>query len=230
MENIFAHLSLETLHHAYLVPNAHEGTKAALFEFLKKENVTITENPDIYNATFSTFTVEDASILKSQQLLRGIGNGKKFFIIYFTAMTSEAEHALLKVLEEPARDVHFFFLTPQSATMKDTLLSRMQIIVGTFANEEIGNAKMFLEYAIQERLAFVTKFLKAFDDEEDTGKVRNASIKFLQGITSILYETNHDLVHTSPALFRELENCIVYLHDRGSSPKMLLEHIALMLP
>lgn len=67
--------------------------------------------------------------IRKQSSMSGAEKGKRIFIIFDAdAMNDEAANALLKVLEEPLDGVHFLLVTSRKEAMKQTILSRCQLM------------------------------------------------------------------------------------------------------
>ncbi len=67
--------------------------------------------------------------IRKQSSMSGAETGKRIFIIFDAdAMNDEAANALLKVLEEPLDGVLFLLVTSRKETMKQTIISRCQLM------------------------------------------------------------------------------------------------------
>lgn len=120
--------------------------------------------------------------------------GAKHFIIGFSSATVAAQNALLKVLEEPVSDTHFFVITPYAEAVLPTVRSRLVgirwgretnslIDVASFLKTTKGERWEMLKEIIEERSA--TKafaFLNTLEEElYQKGIEKNR--KSLEGVT-----------------------------------------------
>lgn len=73
-----------------------------------------------------SFGIDDAREIRRRAHLSSVA--KKFFIIATARITPEAQNALLKIIEEPPQETHFFIFTPFAGALLPTLRSRLQLI------------------------------------------------------------------------------------------------------
>lgn len=73
-----------------------------------------------------TFGIDDAREARRRAYLSSAA--KTFFIVSVEHTTSEAQNALLKIIEEPPKETHFFILAPSANTLLPTLRSRLRLI------------------------------------------------------------------------------------------------------
>lgn len=229
--NLSKQIDKDHPHHAYLLEGEQEQILPNLVSFLEEMGISCVGNPNVCQEFFDLFTIEQSRMLKERQIERG--EGKKIFIISAKFFTLEAQNALLKVFEEPAEDVHFFIITPKADVLLDTLKSRLVILrtdLNDFQNSELG--KDFLNMNKAERIKKVAKIIKDHESEENHSSLKTEAINLLNGIELALHEKtkNKTMTQDQINIFEELRKCRSYITDRGSSTKMLLEHIALLLP
>jgi DNA polymerase III delta prime subunit len=214
-------------HHAYCIPGDPSvciGLKAVLAH---THSIPQQANPDFFEQTFQTFTIDDARNLKSLHETRPIGpTGKKIFIVIMTGITGEAQNALLKLLEEPAEYAHFFLIIPSAHLLLPTVKSRLLIIgdgLKPASSEEVAaDAHKFIKASAAKKLDSIKKLM---DDISKEKKTRQDAIAFLDAIEAQVYrdkniKANHRTLE-SISLVRK------YIHDRSPSVKMLLEYMAL---
>lgn len=221
-----------TLHHAYCIEGDTEASVSALADFLNEAlGMNMRGNPDVWHAVFETFGIDESRELIERQSRKAISGGKKIFIIGTASITREAQNALLKVFEEPQGDAHFFLCVPSVEVLLPTLRSRMLVLSRDSSTEkkrnEHGaggriNPEAFLATPLPERLAL----LKGTVDSKD----KSQAMEFLNTLESALYVSPGAVENRPVAAFEEIMLCRGYLRDSASSPKMLLEHLALTLP
>ncbi len=227
------HLKKDALHHAYLLEGEIEMVFPKLVEYIESElSVIVAGNPDVIVETYSTFKFDDVGILKSRQGERAVGKGQKFFILQTDFFNLEAQHALLKVFEEPAVGVHFFILSPRIGAILDTLSSRLVHIVARdgSTNLDITLGKNFLKKTKSERLEYIAKIVKSHEGDDDSGTLRSEAISLVNSIELQLYSQIKisTITKKEQLIFKELSNARKYLSIPGASVKMLLEEIALL--
>ncbi len=218
-------LNKENLHHAYLLDGAFPAVLAELEEFLEGElGFAVKANPDFWLGEFETFGIDDGRKIKEMQSRTASSGDKKIFIISANFITREAQNALLKMFEEPTAGTHFFIITTNTNQILPTLKSRLQILSASRSSldakadaSRLDLEARFLKVSKAKRL----EFLKSTIEEKDKQK----AIEFLNGLEQ---ELAKDVKKYSFAL-EEIQKARGYLSDRGSSVKMLLEHIATIL-
>ena len=218
----------KTLHHAYLIEGDKDLILADINKFLQKEmDVAIKGNPDYWFGQFDNFGIDDSRELVARASLKA--PGKKFFIVAFNFITHEAQNSLLKILEEPTAETHFFLITPSSDHLVSTLKSRLVIIKGQRVAEGKGQTEgeKFVKASKPERLKMVKKIIDAIADEEASKAV---AITLVNEIEEALYRQFKKA--KSPALADDLQKIIELksnLFDRGSSAKLILEYLAVTI-
>jgi DNA polymerase III delta prime subunit len=196
-------------HHAYYIEDStslFDAYKAALRPFWSKK--------------FERFGVDEARELIALASLKNF-NAPTYFI-GAASITSEAQQALLKLLEEPQEGTTFVLLVPQGALLP-TVKSRMQAKQLEIERDETS-VKKFLGMSGKDRSAEIAKMLKDKDEEGTKEIVRD----FVNALEVELHKKIAD-----PKVRVALEDVAKvrdYLGDRSPSLKMLLEHLALSLP
>lgn len=227
----FADIRFDRLHHAYLIEGEREETLAALLVHLERIGIPSKGNPDVACEEYDAFLVEHARELRRRERYRSAGGGKKVFIVAFNTIMPEAENALLKTLEEPAAETHFFFVTRTAEALLPTVRSRMHTIRGEASDkgqERGGRAKQFLNGALSERMKMIDPWLRAKDEKKAEAK-EEVRI-FLDEIEFALRER---FGAADAGVAEHLGHVIrakTYLADRSPSLKLILEHLALTLP
>lgn len=202
------------MHHAYYI----EGP-GSWFDAYKEEL------KPYYARRYERFGIEEARELAALASLKNYTQA--VFLLGISALTSEAQQALLKLFEEPQKGTQFVVLVPHGILMP-TLRSRMM----HYPNLPQGSAlsarsnlavQEFFKSSGKDRSDFIAKLLK----EEDKEKVRD----FINALEAEVYKKSK--ARSDDALRQALEDIGMvrdYLRDRSPSLKMLLEHLALALP
>lgn len=228
----FADIRIDRLHHAYLVEGEREETLAALRDHLERIGIPPQGNPDVLWEEYDTLLLEHARELRQQQGYHSVGGGKKIFVVAFNAIMPEAENALLKTLEEPAAETHFFFVTRTAEILLPTVRSRMQVIKTRIrddrdAQQQNGRAKKFLQSPLPERMEMINPWIRA--KEEKKVQAKEEIRTFLDELEYALRE-NLDETGSNTAALKHVLHAKTYLADRAPSIKLILEHLALVLP
>jgi DNA polymerase III delta prime subunit len=185
--------------------------------FLKKQGA------DIEHFIFDQFGIDEARRLSDRSSLKPIERTTRDFLVQFSIITIEAQNALLKLFEEPPQSAVFHVVTKREDTIIPTLRSRLMAIdFEQFINdkqiEEI-EFKNFLALSMAERMDIISKKTKAKD------------VYWIEGLVA---EAEKMSIHEDTMHKKDLMDTVVflrqYLNTRGSSAKMLLEHLALNLP
>lgn len=207
----------------YLVAGS-EASISAVLNKIENSGISLVSNPNVYTRSYVHFGIDDALELRQRAHMKGIHGGLRTFIIHASAITTEAQNALLKTFEEPPADARFFLITPAPETLLATVRSRAQILivepVGTNSPIPVNE---FLAAAPAERVRMLEPLLeKGDDDKRDTGAI----ILFLDALERALALRDPD-ARTAEAL-RALYRARGYLGDKGALIKPLLESVALL--
>ncbi len=97
--------------------------------------------------------------IKKESAMTSAEYGKKIFIIFDSDMMNEAAaNSLLKVLEEPLPDTHFILATSRKDQVKQTILSRCQLIqCSSLSDDEICSALIERENLTEQQAMFLTR-------------------------------------------------------------------------
>ncbi len=218
MEILRSRFENNTLHHAYVIVGDIESLASEVATFSVETLEIGLNHPDYYQKIFDTFGVDEAREIKELAYLAPFGS-RRIFILGIPSITREAQNALLKLLEEPPKDVHFFLLAYSPEVFLPTVRSRVEVI--TMKSQETLDVSSFLSAKIDARLEMGKKLA----DEKDKAK----AVAFL----SSLEATIHQGKGSSEAKKQSLEAVLLaerYIRDPGSSVKQLLEYVALALP
>ena len=212
--------------HAYLIAGtAHAISSVA--DFLAQHGIELKHNPDVYVREYKGFGIEEARELRDRALTRAIAGPRRVFIVVSPGMTTDAQNALLKTLEEPSAGAIFFFIVPSPMTLLPTLRSRAQIlrIQTSRRSPDVVDAKTFLAATVQMRLDMLKPLYQK--DENDERDIRQA-LTFLNELELIVssQKINPHRSEGIAAVYRARK----YITDKGSLIKPLLEQVALLTP
>lgn len=182
-------------------------------------------NPDFSHRRISTWGVEDSRELKAFQSYRPINYPAKVFLLIADTITSEAQNALLKTLEEPSYDTHFFIFTKRLETFLPTIISRCRVVdlnKSFFDQELVDLVKSFLTSDLPERFVLSREILKKQEEKQSLG------IDFLNCLLEEF--CNNSIERQQTPVSDTITRMIVLANRRGSSLRLILEHLSLVVP
>ncbi len=215
------------LYHSYCLVGDCKETSDRIILYLEKDLKFKTKgNPDFWFGQFDILGVEESRKIKEAQSQRPTTGEKKIFIISANFVTEQAQNAMLKMFEEPTPHTHFFIISPSAKNFIPTLKSRTMFLdLESDETDSFIDAKEFLKSKYGKRLELIKKLSeKVSDDEESKIKV----INFFQSLQSEI--RNIFDIKQSAIWLEEIEKARLYGMEQSPSLKMLMEHIALLLP
>lgn len=218
----------ENLHHAYIIEGDKKDICPRLFTFFEEElQIPTRGNPDFIYQEFELFGINDARNLKELHYSKPVAGDKKLLVTVLGSITTEAQNALLKVLEEPVGHSHFFFISPSSDLFIPTIISRTEVlkkeVVADAALSE--EAYAYLRRTPVERLELVRNMI----EEKDSAKALSLLDKMEQVYEESLREGAGEQGRIREAL-EEIIRMRSYLRSKSASIKMIMEHLSLTLP
>ncbi len=227
----FSEFLPKDLYQSYIIECNPETTIKQLQMFLERKGYIDIGSPDLLCQNYDTFSIEDGRELKRRHSEKKVTNKKRVFILGIKFINHEAERTLLKILEEPSPNTHFFIMIPNALMLLDTIRSRAHIIKINDNNIINDNAKEFLLFKLKERLDYVSEIIKESNNDENSGIIRFKATSLINELEKIYYEEfKKDKNNTETQyLLGELEKSRDYLSLPGASVKMILEHIALVV-
>lgn len=202
--------SLTNLHHAYLLVSDPLTAEEVLHNFFEAEGEKLRGSPDYFIYSDELFGISEARSLSVSAIRKAFGTRKVFFIAP-ERITLEAQNALLKTFEEPVADTHFFLVVRDASVILPTLLSRVEV-VSLVAKENQEEAQKFLNFSLKERLSFVKKFIYQ----------EKSLSPFLDNLILVLKKEN-------PLKLEKVYKMRLVSDERGTSSRLILEHLALVL-
>jgi hypothetical protein len=204
-------------HHAYLIVGAPEAAKAAAWEAFALAEDEHIGSPDIHALDYELFGIDEARLIMQWASQTPVARAERIFIISAARILHETQNALLKLFEEPPRQARFALIVGHGSDIIPTLRSRFAVIEVETSQEAHSTDAFYALPTIGERMAYVTGLAQ----KEDGGASARA---FIDAIERDLYSRK------AWAPLREVEEVQRYAGRRGSSLKMLLEHLVLSLP
>lgn len=229
----FKNLFPEKLYHSYVIEGDPEALPFDLLRFLENSNHIEKQAIDTFVQVYDSFTIDDSKRVKEWHSEKGVSFGKCICIIGAKFINHDAERTLLKIIEEPSKDTHFFIIVPNSQILLDTILSRVHLIRIDQEKNKLDEkiAQDFLNSSKTKRIDMISKIINTHEEDIGSGGLRYTAIKLVNDLESIMYIKWKKNKDNSELLFslNELSKAREYLALPGSSTKMVLEHIALVL-
>ena len=210
--------------HAYLARGGGETLLSALKQLIA-DGVIREGSPDLFTQEYRQLTIDDARALSERAALRPLSNARRVFVIAAATLTSEAQNALLKTLEDPPANAFFLLIVPSPHMLLLTLRSRLISVQFDDGSQSVYSpidATEFLNTSPDKRIALLAPILEA--DERDVG----GALAFLSAL-EVLLEKKISLPEGRSGL-HAVYRAKAYITDKGSLIKALLEQVALLLP
>jgi len=214
------------LHHAHLFFGDRTALVKEIELFLSEQlSFSVHGNPDYWKENFSVFGIDDSRRITAIARRRAFSKARTIVVLCVDSLTIEAQNSLLKLFEDPVSQVHFFVITQKDIFLLPTLLSRM-LLVRTdnraVEHSDIEQGRSFISASIASRIKFLTPLF----EEKDKNTVRS----FLDGLEAALKEQFYKNKEMYAPVLRSVIQTRGYVPDRSSSLKMILEHIAHVIP
>jgi hypothetical protein len=217
----------DNLYHSYIIESDIENTHIHLIDFLKNKNIISQNSGDILFEKYNSFSIDDSQLIRDWHSKKNIDN-KRICIIDTKFINNEAEKTLLKILEEPKMNTHFFIILPDASFLLDTIKSRVHIIKVSRELEGDKIAEDFIKLKLSDKFDFIQKMTK--ETKENSSVVRSNTINLLNSLEAYIYKKfKNDKNKENISLLEELSKSKRFLSVPGSSPKMILENIAIMM-
>jgi len=215
------------MYHSYCIASkCKEGTDAVCL-FLQKDLKFKTKgNPDFWLGQYDILGVDESRAIKDAQSQKPTNGDKKFFIISANFITEQAQNAMLKMFEEPTPHTHFFLVSPSARNFIPTLKSRTTFM--DMKESEVDSyidTVNFLKIGYGKRLELIKKLSEKISDEEES---KIMVINFFQSLEQEIKKSYN--ITVSSLWLEEIEKARLYAMEQSPSLKMLMEHIALLLP
>lgn len=222
-----------SLHHAYFIENRSFEEVA---KDLQKIDFNWKANPDFWHLETESLSIDDARTIKDLQSQKPIAGERRVFVIETFAMTNEAQNALLKVFEEPTAGALFIVIAPSAHILLPTLRSRMLVI----SNEKTAVAspidtKKFIAAGAAKRIEMLKPILESKDAEGNKRADKKAAAAFLSALREECGKSVSRMSERSEfsrdgfAALEAIDEALLYLFDRSSSVKLLLENVSMSI-
>lgn len=211
-------------HHAYLVVGGRQAAR----------DLVDANGVDFHEWAVTSFGIEEARELRAKQQRTSVVS-KKIFLVMADSITHEAQNALLKTLEEPTANTFIFISVPSAQSILPTLLSRVVVIEIEAGESNLTSlAQDFLTAKISDRFDLIEQIIgKGLPGLPQTGHPDRArGREFVALLAKSFRQKFNPESWTKDQAFaaEELIKAEKYLSEPASLAKMILEHLALILP
>lgn len=230
-------------HHAYIYEGSLAELPALAADARERFGFAGEHHPDVHVRRVEKFGIDESRWLASAAALKS-ASGRALFVVGVGSITTEAQQALLKLLEEPQEGTTLVLLAPHG-TFLPTIKSRVleypieekqkrtgQTVLGSPVLRQTSggpdyfaqHVSAFLKASGKERSDIIAKMLK--DDDGARERVRD----FVNALEAEVARFNLDTNPKARAALQDIAMVRDYLSDRSPSLKMLLEHLAITTP
>ncbi len=221
-------------HQAFVIEAEEEkGIELALAWARQELGMKTEHNPDIVVLRYGLLAVDDARRVSELAAGAPFEGEHKVLIISASRAYHEAQNALLKIFEEPPPGTYLFLILPTLGGLLPTLRSRVQVLdapAGPTRSRIPDEAEAFLQ-ASREKRSLIIKKLTSGKDEDARREHRDEAIRIVNGIEAAAYAKLKDSSSTSlGALLSDISVLRGHLYDRSAPVRMILEHLALVIP
>ncbi len=201
------------------------GEKLAA-DFLGIKREELGSHPDFLRIKTSFFSIEEARGIRGHSGKSSFSGKGRAFMVQTDFFGLDAQNALLKTFEEPGGRCCFVLVTSAVENVIPTLRSRLtgvKLAPGkTSEGEKEEQARDFLSASVTKRLEMI----------KDIAEEKEKSARFINSLQSFLRkEMLSDISKPRIAdALSQTENCKKLLLTPGAMVKMILEHLAFVLP
>jgi hypothetical protein len=160
--------------------------------------------------------ISDVRSVIAQAQLRPTTSAGQVVVLATSFITNEAQNALLKLLEEPPDHTSFVLVVPIAFQVLPTLQSRIGYESVSHDSQSTTAWQVFVAATYAGRLQQIDSWHKSKDQQWLTAIAHGLHTMKLQGLDVVTLQA--------------IETVGQKLQTRGASNKMLLEHLALVLP
>ncbi|MCF7831643.1 MAG: hypothetical protein K9M36_02010 [Candidatus Pacebacteria bacterium] len=183
-------------------------------------------NHHIWKQYDSLISIENVHEAKKMAQSKQSETEKTWIILGGISISREAQHTLLKLLEEPASGTHIVICLPSYDQLLETVQSRLTLFpasdsVSTYYDEEVT---LFIQKPYKERIPYI----KQISDDLKEGNIA----RFLEALQKQIYQLH--IASKDPGkyalLLEEILHMQRYARNQGAMITFILEHLALMIP
>lgn len=177
-------------------------------------------SPDLDIISCEQLNIAQTRRLKTLSQQRPVVLAKRYFVIHTGSVAREAQHALLKLFEDPPQTAQFLLVMQNPQELLPTLRSRLHEVSRQREKVTLHEFTAFLKLPYGERLQEIDRQTKT-----EAGKAWARQL-LIQMEVWVAEKTPKE----KKALLPDISFVLQYRRQNGASLKMLLEHVALVLP
>lgn len=226
-------MELPLAHHGYLLVGDPEETRKMVLVLAEQLlGVNPQGHPDWYEFLGEQIAIAEARKIREDAARGPVSGAYRLFFLGAYSITTEAQQALLKTFEEPVQGVHFFLVLPSTRGFLSTLRSRLVVEVGVRKVSPFKQlAEDFLKAYPKKRLDLVADLLAKASEADEKKAAREDIGLFLDSIEEQILLLREKVSPTERIkIMEEVLFVRDYLRDPASAPRLLVEHLALVLP
>ena len=213
---------------ALYVTGEKEAGIAQATAFAERELGLSANSPDLVTLRYQHFSVDDARKLMDVAVAAPLGDSKAI-IVSTERFFHEAQNALLKLFEEPPRNVTLILVVPSEGVLLPTLRSRLTAL----PKERGGLSPLgaeFLAASEDERQKLVDRLVERgkSDKDEEKQRARIEAMQLAEDLVQAAYPKREASEYQ--LLLQDLARFLPLLHTRSAPLKLILEHLLLVIP
>lgn len=229
---MFEDLFPTKLYHSYIVEGDPTTTPFELRDYLISSGRINSDSPDVFFELYEALDMDQSHGIREWHTLASSSGSSRVCIIGAKNINREAEQSLLKMLEEPGENTHFFLVIPDKSNVLPTILSRCHVVQAEKKDKYGSWVDKFISASIKDRLDMVALVVKSAEDADTSATLRHEALNILNSLEGkIFIKYKQDIIKNKNLewVVGEIIKSKKYLRNPGSSVKMLLEHIALVI-
>lgn len=223
MSTTTSHIERHHMQSFIIVGRNDEQKKKCLHELIEKDTISQFDQV-VVEPEGKSIGIEDIRNLQKNILLKPVeGTTKAIIIDKAETLTTEAQNALLKVLEEPPRHTKIFLLVSKIDALLETICSRCFVITikETSVHKQTDiTVQDVIDADLGEKLYYAQTY----------GGSKEEAIRFLEALTESIKKS---VIDSTPRYYEKTLEKIVQTHKTISlsniAPRFALEHLLLSI-
>lgn len=209
---------MDKLHHANIILSEDDSKDFVEINLVENLNFKTSGSPDFLFLKKESLGIDDAREFEKWAIKKPLSGNFKASLISVESITSEAQNAMLKVIEEPKEGTYFFIRIPNLGGILPTFLSRVRVLERGNRNKDNQNdsADKFMSLTAGARISLVQKLARS-DKKGDMKEI-------ISGLEKASYKDG-----VGYSKMKKIMLSKIYASAKGSSSKMLLEWLACVL-
>ena len=187
---------------------------ASISEALVLGNIVTEGSPDLVVIESERLGIDESRSVGAFAAQGPVSNNRLIILVSFSRITDEAQHSLLKTLEEPSPRAAIILCAPIGLSLLPTVRSRL-LVLDTEVVAGKSDGMQFAKGSLSVRRELIEPILKAKDTSQGHALLRTAA-------------TAYPIDSKSHFARVKLARLADYASDRSPSLKMLLERASLM--